>query len=230
MPFFLSIPPTVLRGKITFAFRYGGADPGVQCVSFAALILWQLGYPDQALKKGNEVLTLAQGLSHPFSLAFAEYFVGVLRQSRREARSAQESAEALTALSTEHGLTGWLPLATTLRGWAMAAQEHHEEGIAQIQEGLAMSLAIGAELARQYHMCLLAEASMEAGRLDDGLGALTEALSIADRLEIHSNEAEIHRLKGELLLPTKNDLSAEEARKCFEWVIEIARQSKRQII
>ena len=54
-------------------FRYGGADAGVRCLSYAAWTLWQLGYPDQALKRGNEALALAQGLSHPFSLAFAEF-------------------------------------------------------------------------------------------------------------------------------------------------------------
>ena len=89
-------------------FRYGGADAGVRCLSFAAWTLWQLGYPDQALKRGNEALALAQALSHPFSLAFAEVFVGVLRQYRREARAAQETAESVIALSAEHGFTDYL--------------------------------------------------------------------------------------------------------------------------
>ena len=52
------------------AFLYG-QDPGVTCLSYAAWALWFLGYPDQALKRSHEALTLAQELSHPFSLAFA---------------------------------------------------------------------------------------------------------------------------------------------------------------
>ena len=90
--------------------------------------------------------------------------------------------------------------ATVLRGWAIAEQGRNEEGIAQIQEGLAASRATGAELLRPYFLCLLAEACMETGRLDDGLGASTEGLAAADEHENRSCEAETHRLKGELLL------------------------------
>ena len=64
---------------------------------------------------------------------------------------------------------------------------------------------------------------MESGRLSDGLLVLTEALAIADRLEIRSDEAEIHRLKGEVLLK-QNESNAAEAQRCFERAIEIARK------
>jgi predicted ATPase/class 3 adenylate cyclase len=201
---------------------YGEADSGVQCLSSAALTLWHLGYPDQALKRGNEALALAQVLSHPLSLALGQLWVGVLRQYRREARAAQETAEGLIALSAERGFTLWLAAATGLRGWAMARQGRNEEGIAQIQEGLAASRATGAELWRPYFLCLLAEAYIETGRLDDGLSALTEALAAADEHEIRNYEAELHRLKGELLL-RRDDSNAAEARSCFERAIEIAR-------
>jgi class 3 adenylate cyclase/predicted ATPase len=182
------------------AFRYGGADAGIRCLSYAAWTLWQLGYPDQALKRCNEALGLAQALSHPFGLAWAEVFVDVLRLLRREARATQENAEGLIALSAEHGLTDFLAFATILRGWAMAAREHDEEGIANIHEGLAATRATGAELLSAYFLCLLAEACMETGHLDDALGALTEALAAADENENRFYEAETHRLKGELLL------------------------------
>jgi adenylate cyclase len=127
------------------------------------------------------------------------------------------------ALSTEHGLTDWLGWATALRGWAMVEQEPNEEGIAHIQEGLAASRAVGAELLRPYNLCLLAEACKETGRLDNGLSALTEALAAADEHEIRHCEAEMHRLKGELLLK-QNNSNVEEAQSCFERAIEIARK------
>ena len=79
------------------------------------------------------------------------------------------------------------------------------------------------ELLRPHALCLLAEACREAGRLDDGLSALTEALAAADEHEIRHYEAETHRLKGELLL--KQDHSnAAEAQSCFQRAIEIARK------
>ena len=70
------------------------------CLSFAALALWFLGYPDQALKRSHEALTLAQELSHPFSLALALDWAAWLHQFRREGQAAQERAEAAIALST----------------------------------------------------------------------------------------------------------------------------------
>jgi len=95
------------------ALQYG-TDPKVGALSFLALTLWQLGYADQAAKESDELLAWAQGLSHPLSLAFAEYFVGILRQSRREPRAAQKRAEAAIRLSEEHGFTQFLAWSTSL--------------------------------------------------------------------------------------------------------------------
>jgi predicted ATPase len=200
--------------------RYGTVDNGVICLSYMAATLWYLGYPDQALKRLNEALTLAQALSHPQSLAWTAAFVGVLRQYRREARAAQEAADGAMELSAERGFTDFLARAAALRGWAMAEQGRNEQGIALIQEGLAGARATGSELYRPYFQ---AEACLEAGRLDDGLSALTEALAAADEHEIRHYEAEMHRLKGELLL-RRDDSNAIESQRCFERAIEIARR------
>ena len=204
-------------------FRYGGADAGVRSLSFAASTLWQLGYPDQALKRGNEALALAQRLPHPFSLAFAGFYVSVLHQFRREAHAAQETAESVIALSAEQGLADYLAYATVQRGWAIAEQGRNEEGIAMIQETLAALRATGTEVTRPGDLCLLAEACMETGRLDEGLSALTEALAAANEHENRHHEAEMHRLKGELLLK-RDDSNDVEAQSCFQRAIEIARR------
>jgi len=204
-------------------FQYYGQDAGVRCLSLIAGCLSHLGYPDQALTRINEAVTLAQGLSHPQSLAFAELYASAVHVHRREAHATQETAEALIALSAEHRITAFLPFATGPRGWAMAAQGRYEEGIVQIKESLAGIRATGAEVSRPIYLCWLAEACLEAGRIDDGLNALTEALVAADEREERLQEAPMHRLKGELLL--KQDQSnAPEAQHCFERAIEIARR------
>jgi predicted ATPase len=64
---------------------------------------------------------------------------------------------------------------------------------------------------------------VEAGRLDDGLDALTEALAAAEKRDIRHYEAETYRLKGELLLKQDNS-DAPEAQSCFERAIDIARK------
>jgi predicted ATPase len=206
------------------AFRYGGTDHEVAGLSTASRTLWLLGYPDQALERGNEALALAQGLSQPHSLAFAKIFVGFLHQVRGDVPAAQENTESLIALCAEYGLTNWLAHATMFRGWAMAEQGRTQEGIAQIQEALANTHAPGwSEIYRSYYLSLLAEACGEAGRLDEGLSALTEALASADEHENRHYEAEMHRLKGELLLK-QDDSNAAAAQNCFERAVEIARR------
>jgi len=104
----------------------------------------------------------------------------------------------------------------------MAEQGRNEEGISLIQEGLTAYRATGAEVDRPYFLTLLAEACRETGRIDDGLSALTEALAAADEHENRRNEAEMHRLKGELLL-RQSGSNAAEAHNCFERAIETAR-------
>jgi len=192
-------------------FLYG-FDAGVNCLSYAAWTLWHLGYPDQALNRVNEALLLAQGLLHPYSLAWAGFFVGIVHQYRLEARAAQETAENVLAVCAEHGLTDFLAFATTLRGWAIAAQGYQEEGIAQIKEGLAALRTSGTELARPHNLCMLSEACREAGHLDDALSALNEALAAANEHEDRHHEAEIHRLKASCCLdrtiPTSSNLRA----------------------
>jgi DNA-binding winged helix-turn-helix (wHTH) protein/predicted ATPase len=203
--------------------RYG-FDAAVWCLCYAVWTLWHLGYSDQALERSDEALALAQKRFHPINLAHSGLVVGILRQFRREARAAKVTAESVIALSAEQGLTDYGAWATGLRGWAMAQQGHNEEGIAHLQEALAAPRATGAELLRPYLLCLLAEARMETGRLDDGLSALTEALTAVDENEIRFYEAETHRVKGELLLLSQDDSNTAEAQGCFKRAIEIARK------
>jgi predicted ATPase len=191
-------------------------------LSYVAMTLWILGYPDQALQRASEAVEFTQALSHPLSLAGVEFFLGVVQQFRHEARAAQKAAEHAIALSVEHGFTFWLPLATILRGWAMAQQGLNGEAIAQMEEGLAAFRATGAGTGRPHWLSLLAEACVESGRLNDGLSVLAEAHAFANETEGRKYDAEIYRLKGELLLK-QDDSNAAEAQSCFQRAIEIAR-------
>jgi predicted ATPase len=210
------------------AFLYG-QDPGVACLSVASLALWQLGYPDQALRKEHEALTLARELSHPFNLAFAlNYAAIVLPQFRREVQLTQERTEALMALSSEHkfpfGSEG-----TILQGWLLVEGGKEEEGITQMRHGLAAYRARGAELRRSYFLALLVEAYWKAGQIAEGLSVSAEALAGVDKTGEHFYEAELCRLKGELTLQSKvqdSKFRVEQAEECFWKAIEIARKQQ----
>jgi len=208
-----------------------GQDSGVTCWGLAAQVLWFLGYPEQALKGIRKALTLTQEVSHPFSLAFALNFAASLHQFRREGQLTQERAEALITLSTEQGFAFWLAWGTMVQGWMLAEQGKVEEGIAQMHQGLADYRATGAELFRPYFLALLAEAYGKRGQAEEGLSALTEALDTVNKTGEREYEAELYRLKGELLLAqeSKNQKSKgknEEAEECFHKAIDIARRQE----
>ena len=204
------------------AFVYG-QDPGVACRCIAAMSIWMLGYPDQARQSIHEALTLAQELTHPFSLAFALTMDAVVHQFRREGQAVQERAEALMTLSTEQGFPYWLAFGTILRGWALTAQGEGAEGIAQVRQGLVAHRATRAELHRAYFLALLAEAYGEVGQPEEGLTVLVEALAVVDNTGERNWEAELHRQKGQLLLALSEENQA-EAEACFCKAVDIARR------
>jgi predicted ATPase len=202
-----------------------GQDQGVICRSWAALALWCLGYPDQALRRSREALTLAQELAHPFSLAYAICFAGMFCQLRREVQAAQERATAESALCAEQGFTLYMARGTILRGWTMAEQRQGAEGLAQMRQGLASYQATGAAVFRPYYLAFLAEAYGKVGQTEAGLTALAEALAVVDNTGERYWEVEIHRLKGELLLALSAEKHA-EAEACFHQALDIARRQQ----
>jgi predicted ATPase/class 3 adenylate cyclase len=206
------------------AFR-SGQDPGVVCRGFAAWALGMLGYPDQALQLSHETLTLPQELSHAFSQAYALDFVARIHQLRREGQLTQAQAQALIALSREQGFTQRLATGTILWGWALTAQGHGEEGIAHMRQGLAAFRATGAELALPYYLALLGEAYGALGQAGEGLKVLAEALATAHKTGEQFCAAELHRLKGQLLLAGSAGHHA-EAEACFQQALDIARRQR----
>jgi predicted ATPase len=172
----------------------------VMSLTTGALVLWLLGYPEQALQREHEALTLAQELAHPHSLASALLAGGWLHKFRREGQAAQARAEASIALSTEQGFAEVWAVGTIQRGWALTEQGQVEEGITQMRQGLAAHRATGAEAFRSGRLALLAEAHGKAGQSEEGLTVLAEALALVDKTGERYYEAELYRLKGELTL------------------------------
>jgi predicted ATPase len=191
----------------------GQAPLGVPCFARAAITLWHLGYPDQALMRSDEMLALAQELADAYNLVRALVYAAQVHLLRREWSTAQERAEASLALSTEQAFVHWVGPATFWRGWALAAQGHYEEGMAQMQQGLAARQATGNLLTRAAYLARLAEA---------GLCRLAEALIMMDQTGARCDEPELYRIKGELLRrQAVPDDSRAEA--CFQHALAVAR-------
>jgi class 3 adenylate cyclase/predicted ATPase len=206
------------------AFR-AGQDPGVLCRAYSAWALGLLGYPDQALEKIHEAVTLGRDLSHPHSLVFALYLVASLHQLRRDVPATHEWAEATLALSREQLFPYWLAVGRITRGWALANHGHGGEGIEEIRQGLAAYQATGAELGRPWFLALLAEAYGKAGQAEEGLHVVAEALAAAANIGEGFFEAERYRLKGELLLARAVEKQT-VAESCFHQALDSARQQQ----
>jgi predicted ATPase len=112
-----------------------------------------------------------------------------------------------------------------LRGWALAESGHREEGRAQIQQGLAAYRATGATRVRPYQLGLLAETSAQLGHTTEGLAALAEALATLDQSGVRWWEAELYRLRGELLLQHAGAQPG-EAEACFQQALTVARRQQ----
>ena len=177
-----------------------GQDLGVACRANAALLLWLLGYPEQALARLHEALALAHELPHPFSLAYARCWAAYVYQFRWDVPAVHEQAEAAVALSIEQGFPFWAAAGTILRGWALAMRGQGEEGMAQVRQGITAYRATGAALLVPYYCTVLADVAAHLGHPEDGLQALAEAHTLMEQQEERCWEAEICRLRGVLLL------------------------------
>jgi predicted ATPase len=208
----------------TLAFRYG-ADPGVVCRFYAAVVLWSRGYPQQARRRMEEALTLAQEISHPHSLAFVLVFAAILHRLCGEVQAAYMRADAATLLAREQGIAQWFAGGTILRGWAVAAQGQAAEGSTQIHQGLAAWRAASAEVLHPFWLALLAEAYAAGDDHAGGLHGLAEALALIEKTGERWYEAEIYHLKGELLLLCSQEHQGEAAA-CFEQALIIARRQQ----
>jgi predicted ATPase len=195
--------------------------PGVPCRAYTGIALCCRGYPDQALVRAHDALALATALAHPFSRGHALVLASMICQFRRKAQEVYDHAEAAVSLSIEQGFPLWLAIATTLRGYALTACDQREAGLAQMRQGLSAWRATGAEVLVPYILALLAEGYEQMGHMEEGLIVLREALSVVDKTGERWYEAELHRLKGHLLLQKSSD-NATEAAWCFQQAMAIA--------
>jgi DNA-binding winged helix-turn-helix (wHTH) protein/predicted ATPase len=202
-----------------------GQDTQVTSLAYLALTLWLLGHPEQAWQRMHEAISRAEGLSHPFTLTFAQLTANRLHQFRRERQRAHVQAETAIALATEHGFAQRLALGTVMQGWSLAMQGPEDQGIAQMRQGMAAWEATGAALNRPYLLSLLAETCATTGQVAEGLCPLEEALAAVRRTGEGWWEAELHRLQGELLLRGSEEHQG-VAEGWFRQALEIARHQQ----
>jgi predicted ATPase len=206
-------------------FLYGNVDPTVACLVYAGWTLWLLGYPDQALERVNEALTLAQQLEHPYTLARGLYLTAFLHQLRREWQAVSEHANTAITVATAQQMALMLAVGPIMRGWALAMQGQRAEGLTQLRQGLDAYRATGAAYQRPHFLGMLAEVHQSLRQPEAGLTALSEALALVETTGERYYAAELHRLKGELLLQHAAP-EGSHAETCFQQALDLARRQQ----
>lgn len=180
-------------------------DPKVVCLCRLALVLWYLGYPDQAARTGAAALTLAQELGHPFSLAYCLFWNAMLHQHCGQIDAMLEAAEAAISLSRTHRLGTFVHWATSLQGWALAERSDAAAGMVQLRTSIALARESGAQNLQVFNLLLLAEHASKAGDHEQSLALVDEVLATVEATGAYWCKAEAYRRKGELLLRRQHD-------------------------
>jgi predicted ATPase len=205
------------------AFIYG-QDSRVSALTFLALTLLILGAPKEALATGRRALDYADETKHPNTQGVALCLAGALLQEIcRNSAAVREYTTKTIQLAQNRSLGLWLMAARVFEWWILGRQGRWSEAIAGMCKTLEGQKATGTYLIRSHFLGLLAELYAGAGQPTEGLGAVAEALTVVHETGERMWEADLYRLKGDLLLAQGGSQAATEAESCFVRAIEIAR-------
>jgi predicted ATPase len=204
------------------AFRYG-QDIGVSAFAVLSWALWHRGYPDQSARAADRAVAYSRELGHAHTLAHALGLAGLAAVFARDVATVYAHGNDCVALASEHGFTQWAAIGRILQGWADAQKGDATTGIARIRDGVAATEATGNRSNTPFYLTLLAETLAFAGKIEEALAALDEALAKAAVTGVRGRDAEIHRLRGELTarLPFPDPAKTEES---FRTALAIARE------
>ena len=203
-------------------------DAGITARIILARTLWILGEVEQVETLALEAIDMARELEHPFTLAFALATVSWIYSTVRDADRTLAFTDEAVALSTKYSFEVTLAWATSFQGWALA-EKGEKEGLGRLVNGISATQATGASLNNTFTLALLAEIYLREKRIDEGLAAIVEAQNLALTQGEQCWQAELHRLKGELLL-NQSERSAHGAEQCFSEALKIAQDQNAKML
>jgi predicted ATPase/class 3 adenylate cyclase len=203
-----------------------GQEPGMATLSCEACALWIIGYPEQAAALCERSMRHARESAHAMTLAFASIYASMLHQWLGRDEAAAEFAADALSISSEQGLTFWSAVAALCRGAVESGSRPSQGGIAGFEDALRNWEATGARAPISYFRFHFAAALARAHHTNRAMMLVNQA--IAELGDERFFEAELYRLKGELILQSACELasaeSGEEAEDCFMRALEVARR------
>ncbi len=203
--------------------RHTGQNVGVTMQCYWALSLWHLGYPDQAIARIQQAVETARSVNHPFSLAYALCHAGWFYHNCRISSEVRRAADQGVAISHEQGFPFWLAESSLHQGFSLLLEQKTEDGLQSLQFGLDVFNMTGAKLSLCHFHAMFAAAHLHAGNTDEARRRIDEAEQAS---KLNGNKfflAEIHRLRGEILLAAGR---SDDVEACFQESLQVARSQQ----
>jgi class 3 adenylate cyclase/tetratricopeptide (TPR) repeat protein len=197
-------------------------EPIVDALSYLPTILWILGQPERSLAVLQEAHAAALKHSQPFNIVFANFWAARLFILRREPPKVREYAEATRAWSNEKELKPILASLSGFAGWALVKQGRGKDALSQIKTAIEEWRGTGAQIHVPYYLGALADGYRELRMMDEGLEVLKEALELVEATGNRDYEADLYRLRGELLLQKGGDEA--EVERHLKTAIDVSRR------
>ena len=207
---------------LTYRF---GRDMGVSAMVFMALALWPLGETDQARRIGEEMLARAVASGHMLTTVYGHFQCALLHVARRDAATTAPLAEAVVKLAREHGMPLYTAYGEFLQPWARWHLGDREGGLAAMRRGIAACHEMGNVLYMTLFETALAETEAEAGEIEAALASIDHAVALTERTGQRWNEADTHRVRGEILFK-RDPANTAPAENAFLTAIAVAQQQK----
>ena len=206
------------------AFRFG-QDQVAAAMIYMALVLWPLGDVELARQFADQAASQAAKSGNLQTLAYVNYHLCLFEALRGDRERAVPVAKAVLDLAHERAMPIWESAGRLLHGWANWLVGDQRMELAEMRRGIERWRELGQAFHRPYLGALLAEAEASAGNLDIAIGELDRFLAEAQSTGERWSNAELHRVRGELLIKRDpaNTAAAEEA---FLTAIGIAQRQK----
>jgi tetratricopeptide (TPR) repeat protein len=197
-----------------------GQNVGVLYRAHLAVLSWEFGYPDEALRQGEDVVQFARELEHPFSLAMALYYRRRVYQACGLSDLVQKSVEEEIALCQQHGFAFWLAHALFARGEILIGNGQFDDAAGLVKPVYDLIVASGCKCSVSHPYSFLSDSYLRADRPVEAQEWLARGLDLVENHNERCLESTLLRIRGELAAREGREADAEAD---FRRAIESAR-------
>jgi predicted ATPase len=206
--------------------RQTGIHPQLAAQAALAIVLFCLGFPDQALAQSNKAIAEARRLPHPPTLAMSLGIDALLLSIIGDDIGLEQRADDLVAVANDQGFPFYRATGAIFHGWVKAKNADVTEGLSLLRSGSSAYCATGATAWMPLYIALLAGACEIAGQIEEGAAQLDQALQLVERTGERWFATELDRQRGRLLLRQGHPEAAEEL---YRKALGIAREQEAKL-